>query len=191
MTEPTTVTCYYDYTCGYSYRAWLWLSGLDGITVDWRTASLKELNRRDDEPSVFDRDDPRRSVLALALAHAARDAGVLDRYHEAAFTAMHTEHRLLGADDLVGLAAEAGLDPSAFEQRRAEWVDAAAAEHHAAVERWGVFGIPTLVLTEDVAVFLKFAQPPAPGEDARRVWESLHVLAVSHPELLEMKRPVR
>jgi len=192
VVATTRATCFFDYTCGYSYRAWRWLSELAGVEVDWRTASLKELDRRDGEPSVFDeREQPRRSVLALALAHAARSSGHFERFHRATFHAMHAEQRMLGAQDLFDIAAGAGMDVAAFREKTGVWVDAAAAEHRAAVETWGVFGIPTLVLSEDVAVFLKFSEPPAAGEDARRVWESVHVLAVSHPELLEIKRPVR
>ena len=57
----------------------------------WRTFSLKEANR--DPASSSPLAVPKAesvSVLALALAHAARVAGC-DRYHRAVFRAMHEE----------------------------------------------------------------------------------------------------
>ncbi|HVL89041.1 MAG TPA: hypothetical protein VM841_02275, partial [Actinomycetota bacterium] len=96
--------CYVDYTCGHSYRLWSWLRGLN-TGLDWRTFSLKEVNREPDEPRAFENLGSI-SVLALALSHAARNAGFL-RYHGAAFEAFHAGR--VAEEDLLVLAAQAGV----------------------------------------------------------------------------------
>lgn len=184
------VNCYYDYTCPYSYRAFVWLEAVRAagphLEVFWRTFSLKELNREPGSPSAFaDAENASVSVLALALAQAAREVD-FDRYHRAVFSAMHAEGRRLGQDDLLRFAAEAGVDGEGLDWSR--WLGALATEHREGAARFGVFGTPTLVLDGEAVVFLKLAEPPATGE-AIPLWQSLCTLARCHPELLEIKRP--
>jgi 2-hydroxychromene-2-carboxylate isomerase len=186
------VSCYYDYTCAYSYTAMVWLKRLrqQGTTLDlaWRTFSLKEANRDPDTASYFD--DPgvsSVSVLALALAHAARQAD-FETYHRSVFEAMHHDGRRLGEGDLLTLAAAAGVDTAAFNEDRARWLCAVAQEHREGVARFGVFGTPTLVLEDQAVVFLKLADPPSSGEETQ-LWHAICTLARCHPELLEIKQP--
>jgi 2-hydroxychromene-2-carboxylate isomerase len=186
------VSCYYDYTCAYSYKAMVWLKRLrqQGTTLDvaWRTFSLKEANRDRDTASPFD--DPgisSISVLALALAHAAREAD-FETYHRSVFKAMHHDGRHLDEGDLLALATVAGVDTAAFEQDRARWLRSVAQEHREGVARFGVFGTPTFVLEDQAVVFLKLADPPASGEEMQ-LWQAICALARCHPELLEIKRP--
>lgn len=184
------VTCYYDYTCAYSHRAFQWLTRLEralpDLTVQWRTFSLKEANRDADTASPFD--DPDISsvpVLALALAHAARGTGFA-RYHAHVFEAM--QERRLQEQDLLAAAAEAGVDVDSFGRERRRWLHEVATTHADATSRWSVFGTPTLILDGDTAAFLKLGEVPAREHD-EEVWRALCVLARCHPELLEIKRP--
>jgi 2-hydroxychromene-2-carboxylate isomerase len=184
------VTCYYDYTCPYSWKAYVWLDRLQGagadLVVDWRTFSVKEANRDQTRPSAFEGEGAHSvSVLALALAHAAREAD-FSCYHRGVFEAMHADSRRVQPTDLVEIAVTAGVDVGRLD--RVHWLRALAAEHREGAERFGVFGTPTLVLDGEAVVFLKLAQPPEPGEESR-LWESLCTLARCHPELLEIKRP--
>jgi protein-disulfide isomerase len=182
------VTCYYDYTCPYSYRAFQWLGRVErvlpDVAVGWQTFALKEANRDPSAPSPFD--DPEVSsvsVLALALAHAAQD-GDFARYHAAVFEAMQVGR--VEEQDLLAAAADAGVDIDSFQRERPRWLDTLAAAHHEATSRWHVFGTPTLILDGD-AVFLKLAGvPPATADE--EVWGALCVLARCHPELIEIKR---
>jgi predicted DsbA family dithiol-disulfide isomerase len=190
------VSCYFDYTCPYSYKALTWLRAARGggadLEVAWRTFSLKEANRDPGTPSPFD--DPgisSVSVLALALAHAARQAAGpadFDRYHLAVFQAMQVQRRRLDERALLELAGAAGVDVAAFDHDRARWLGAVAAEHRQAAGRLGVFGTPTLVLEGGAVIFIKLATPPAAGW-AGELWQSLCTIARCHPELLEIKRP--
>lgn len=185
------IAAYYDYTCPYSYKGFQWTEQVRGqlqdFEVAWRTFSLKESNRAPTDPSAF-AEPFGVSVLALALAQAARDAD-FESYHRAVFTAMHEGGRRPGEAELLAFARDAGVDTDAFDRDRARWVDAVAREHRGGADRWEIFGTPTFVLGEETAVFLKFAEPPASSEDAHDLWQSLCTISVCHPELVEIKRP--
>lgn len=185
------VTCFYDYTCAYSWRAAQWLSdasrGDADVSVAWRTFSIKEANRDSTAPSPFVPAGSGLSVVALALAHAARQCD-FGRYHQDVFAAMHVAGDRVEEEQLLAIAADAGVDIDAFNQNRQTWLDAVAAEHREAVERHGVFGTPTLVFDGGTTTFVKLGQVPQPGE-AAALWNAMCTLAVCHPELLEIKRP--
>lgn len=187
------VTCYYDYTCPYSWRAYRWLGATEDagadVTVKWRTFSLKEARRTEGVPLPFD-EEPITSVslLALALAHAARHADFL-RYHDAVFATMHSgTGRHLTEEDLLVEAAGAGVDVARFDREQSTWLAAVAAEHQDGVRRYGLFGTPTLVVENGATAFVKLAEVPT-GSRATELWSALCTLATYHPELLELKRP--
>lgn len=192
------ISVYYDYTCPYSYRALRWLQHLRqagrDVDVVWKTFSLKEVNRGAGEPSLFDHQPVESvSLLALELAKAAQAAGhpVFERYHHAAYDAMQGQGRKLTPDDLLRLAREAGLDTAQFgvERERGAWLQAVSRDHREGVERWKVFGTPTLIFQDEVAAYLKFtAVPPSPPE-AVALFDALLCLARCHPELVEIKHP--
>ena len=144
--------CYVDYTCGHSYRAWSWLRGVDA-EIEWRTFSLKEVNRDPGSPRAFELRESV-SVLALALAHAAREHD-FRRYHTAAFEAFHASR--VSREDLLAAAAGAGVDTAAIDE--ADLFAGVAREHDEARERWGIFGTPT-VISDDSVAFLRFEEIP-------------------------------
>ncbi len=186
------LSCYYDYTCPYSNRVFHWLDQLPGPAsgpeVTWVPFSLAEVKREAGAASPLkDPDLGTTSVLGLALGCAARDAD-FERYHRSAFAAMHDDDEQPGPDDLLQLAGEAGVDVDRFWAQRDAWRRAVEAEHRAGVARWDVFGTPTLVIDDEEAVFLKLGSVPG-AEEAFELWRSLHTISVSHPELVEMKRP--
>ncbi|MDP9382960.1 MAG: hypothetical protein M3Q29_23055 [Chloroflexota bacterium] len=79
--------------------------------MEWKSFSLKEVNRPGGEPSVFDRQRAESvSVLALELAKAAQVSGpeVFERYHYRVFEVMHGDGRRLEANDLLSIGRDAG-----------------------------------------------------------------------------------
>jgi 2-hydroxychromene-2-carboxylate isomerase len=199
-TTEERITVYYDYTCPYSYRALRWLECVKQtgrvLALTWRTFSLKEVNRRAEEDSFLS-DTPVQSVsiLALMLAKAAQAQAqateVFEKYHSEVFEAMHGQHRKLEREDLLSLARGAGLGVDRFETAGAlrKWLAAVRTDHREGVERWKVFGTPTLVFEDQMAVYLKFAAVPPSAEEAAEVLDALLCLARCHPELVEIKYP--
>lgn len=179
--------CYFDYTCSYSYKAWLWLEEVASghkISVEWRPFLLKEVNREPGERSYFDRETIESvALLALALSIAARGQHHTT-YHERTFRAMHEDEERPDEAGIYEIARDAGVDVDAFRNEQRRWIEAVASEHRLATTRWGVFGTPTLVIEEN-AVYLKLDSPPA---DPGGFWIALETMALSHPELIELKR---
>jgi predicted DsbA family dithiol-disulfide isomerase len=187
-----TLTVYFDYTCQYSYRAMHWLDrareARPELAVHWATFSLKEVNRAEDEPSWVTADSPPSiGVFAQALGHAARDAD-FERYHRTVFESMHGEHRKLGEEELLEIAAGAGVDTEKFLAERGRWIAFVGAEHREAVARFGVYGTPTPILDGAAAYLRLHEEPPTPAE-AVALLDSLAGLAHSTADLIEVFRP--
>jgi DSBA-like thioredoxin domain len=186
--SPASLAVYYDYTCRYSYRALHWLDRVAAarpeLSIAWRTFSLKEVNRHEDEPSwLIARARPSVSVLALALAHAAR-AGDFDRYHHAVFEAMHREERKLDDDDLMAIAKDCGVQ--SFD--RGHWTASVGAEHKEAVALHGVYGTPTL-LFDGTGAYVRLTGFPESDEEAVELLDSLAGVAAGRLNLVEVFRP--
>lgn len=184
---PDALEVYFDYTCRYSYRAMHWLDRVAGVDVLWRTFSLKEVNRKPDEPSYLEPGSPPSlSVLALALAHAAREAD-FDRYHRTVFEAMQGEERHLEEPDFLAIAADAGVDVGAFGAQRRAWTDRVAGEHREAVANWKVYGTPTLLI-DGAAAYVRLQGVPE-SEQAAELLGALDRIASSPANLVEIFRP--
>ena len=186
------VMCYFDYTCSYSYRAWLWLQRLQGIRreleISWRSFVLKEVNREANQPSALEGPAINSvAVLALAVGAALRGGDSWLRYHDAVFRAMHSGGPRPATEEVLAIAAAAGLDVAAFEKEQEVWLTQVAAEHAAALRQWSVFGTPTLVLGDKAAVYLKLEELPHSSDG--ELWDALWTISVSFPEVVELKRP--
>ncbi len=97
------------------------------------------------EPVDF-RVDP--AYLAVA-ASAAKRLGAVEAYSKRLFQAIFVEGRAIAEADLIGFAADAGLDAQAF---RAHLHDPATVDLHQATlqeaHRRGAFGVPTFFVGE-------------------------------------------
>lgn len=178
-----TIEVFFDYTCGFSNRARHWLDALTALEIRWRPFSLLQQNHRDD--AVFEQAEYADNVSLMALAvheQVRADGGDVDGYRRRMFTAWHEEPGRLTADDIIGFGRDAGLRRFGREAGFA-----AVAAEHAAGERLGVFGTPTLVLADGQVVFVKLDAVPA-AERAGPLWEAVHDLGVGGPELREWQR---
>lgn len=139
------VDCYFDFTCEYSYRMWSWFErlkeALPELDVTWRPFVLKEVNREVSESSLLS--GPRIesvAVLALALAEAATPGIVADNYRARMFAAMHRSEERPGQEEVFGVAEEAGLDISRFQEGSARLLDSVRVSHESAASDRGIFG---------------------------------------------------
>ena len=183
-----TLTIYFDYTCRYSYRALHWLDRVaaarPAMRIDWRTFSLKEVNRPDDVPPYLRAGaEPSVSVLALALAHAAREADFAG-YHHTVFEAMHGEERKLGEEDLLAIAKEAGVTD--FDRDR--WTTEVGAEHKEAVALRGVYGTPTLIF-DGAGAYMRLTGFLESDDEALALLDSLAGVAAGRVNLVEVFSP--
>jgi hypothetical protein len=148
-----------------------------------RPFSLLQQNHRDE--AVFEQAEYAENVSLIALAvheQVRADGGDVDGFRRRMFTAWHEEPGRLTTEDIVGFGRHAGLRDF---DREAGF--AAVAAEHAEGEKLGVFGTPTLSLTDGQVIFVKL--DAVPGTDrARPLWEAVHDLSLIGPELREWQR---
>jgi predicted DsbA family dithiol-disulfide isomerase len=168
----------------------------DRISVTWRYFSLEQVNStQGPEWKLWDQPDtyPSRARLAWKGAEAARRRGTeaFERFHLALLTARHQEGKdLTRRETILGAARAAGLDLAQFERDLDHATLAALGrDHEEGVERYGVFGTPTLVFANGRAAYLKL-RPLPPEDELLAVWERLADIIGDRGYIIEIKRPV-
>jgi predicted DsbA family dithiol-disulfide isomerase len=164
---PRSVAVTFDYLCPFARNAHEAIVAAlrDGADLDVRFLpfSLEQSHVEEGEAPVWETpvDQLRRGVRALAYGLAVRDEfpeSFLD-FHLAAFAARHDQGRKFEADVLDEAVASVGLDVEAVRKvvDTGRPLEALAAEHTEAVDRWSVFGVPTFI-ADDEAVFIRFME---------------------------------
>ncbi len=164
---PRSVAVTFDYLCPFARNAHEAVVAAlrDGTDLDVRFVpfSLEQAHVEDGDPPVWETPvaELRRGVRALAYGLAVRDEfpeSFFD-FHIAAFAARHDAGQKFEADVLDEAVASVGLDVDAVHKvlETGRPLEALAAEHTEAVERWSVFGVPTFISGEE-AVFIRFME---------------------------------
>ncbi len=191
MPRPIAVT--FDYRCpfasnGNAAAVAALRAGAD-LDVRFLPFSLDQAHIGEGEPDVWDREPDKMGSGALSLQWglAVRDSfpeHFLDA-HLALFAARHDQGLRLELEETVrDVVASVGLDVDAVaaEVATGRPLKTLATEHAEAVERWGVWGVPTFIEGNDAA-FVRFMERGR-VEDLERMLELL-----SWTSLNEFKRP--
>jgi predicted DsbA family dithiol-disulfide isomerase len=169
----------FDYRCPFARNAHeaVVAAVREGVDIEYRfhAFSLDQVHVEEGTPPVWERPEGERGggVLALEWGIAIRDqfAEAFPDAHVALFAARH-DHGLQLKDEAVlrDAAAGAGLDPDAVaaEVAGGRPLKTLAAEHIEAVDRWGVFGVPTFCEGEE-ATFIRFMERGRTDDLARAV----------------------
>lgn len=168
----------------------------DGLELHWRYFSLEQVNQKHgpdwklwEQPESY----PSRGRLAWKGAEAARQQGpeAFERFHLALLRLRHEESwELTRPETIVEAARRAGLDLEQFQRDfQAATLDGLARDHEEGVQRYGVFGTPTLVFPGGRAAYLKL-RPLPPESEYPAVWERLKDIIAGRPYIEEIKRPV-
>lgn len=189
---------YFDYTCPYSYNAAIWLrevaAGEPALMAEWRPFVLKEVNRAPGEGQPFwEQAGVARTRTGLAFiagqAAARQGAAAYEPFRFALQAAFHVQHQDIRRPDVLRMIASgAGLDVQRFDAdlREPGLLQEVGRSHQQAVERYAVFGTPTLVFPNGCAVYVKLAAPLT-GAEAPRVFTVLRELVEQHPAVQEIK----
>jgi hypothetical protein len=165
----------YDYRCPFARNAHE--SVLAGLREgrDWDVSftpfSLDQVHVEEGEAPVWERDPSvwGTGVSALLWSIAVRDtfSGSFRDWHLAAFTARHDDGRKIAKDEVLrDIAASVGIDADAVAAEVASGRPVArlAEEHTEAVKRHEMFGVPTFVVGDDRAVFVRFMDRGNPAD---------------------------
>lgn len=188
----------FDYLCPFARNAHehvvTALRGGAGWDVRFVPFSLTQVHVEEDEPAVWDRDDPdaESGILALQAGLAVREIQP-ERFpeaHLALFAARHDHGEDIRDPEVVRNAlTSAGVDPAPILEHveSGEGLKVLRYEHTEAAEDHEVWGVPTLI-TERRSVFVRLLDRPRAGADSRARIERLLELVVDVPELHEFKQ---
>ncbi len=154
----------FDYLCPFARNASEAVLNGTEQGSDWEPRfvafSLAQAHVADGESPVWDEPGGKSGVLALQWGIAARDSlpDAFPAVHRALFAARHDHGRDIN-DEVVlrDAVSTVGVEADAIAKIVGSGVpmETLAVEHTDAVERWSVFGVPTL-LVADHATFVRF-----------------------------------
>lgn len=190
------VDFFFDPMCPWAYQASRWIRSVrdaTGIEIGWRFLSLEEINRAEGKKHPWEREwSYGWSQMRVGAWLRRESTEAVDRWYAAVGEAFHLRgvkthdpdiHRALVADLGFPGAVDAALaDPATADDVRAD--------HDEAVGRYAAFGVPTIVLPGDVAVYGPAVTPAPTGDEALRLWQ-LVLGWRDLPHLYEIKRPKR
>lgn len=173
----TSFAVSWDYLCPFARNAHEHLLAGMEAGADWDVKflafSLGEAHVAEGDPSVFDIEDGRKFLYALAAGVTVRDEHPekFPDFHRGMFAARHDDKRDIRDDAVVReVLNEQGLDAEAISAKFDEAVAKIRAEHRAAVADHAMFGVPTFVLGER-AVFVRLMDRP--GDEAKKGLEAV------------------
>lgn len=189
---------YFDYLCPYVHQAAVLLRRVraagEDVRVEWRYFSLRQVNRAETDPDVWDAPNGDRvsGRDAFRAAEAARRQERFEPFHDGLLAARHEERRSI--DDsavLEDVAGRADLDVRRWREDMADphILDSLERDHTEGVRQHGVFGTPTFVVPGRGVAYVR-VRPAPEGEEARRFFRDLLAAITDRPYLLEVKRPV-
>lgn len=209
MLQPITITFYFDFLCPFVYRAAQWIDQVQtqlqsGLVVDWKYFSLEQVNTppssdwkiwdQSDNYADYQGNEPkRRGLFAFWGAEAARQQGAdaFNRFRRVLFHARHQDRQDIGQRATIeAVAAEVELDMPRFSADFADrrLLEVLRSNHQEAQALYQVFGVPTLALDDDNAIYLKLMAVP-PADDALALLHELHHSITARRWLAEIKRP--
>ncbi len=197
---PTSFALTYDYRCPFASNLHLHViealrAGAE-FEVQFLPWSLNQNHRDEGAPDVWDDPEREPQLVALAAGVSVRDQQrerFLDA-HEALFLARHVHGVRLNTFEQVAVALGAvGVDVDAVEAdlatRRPHQV---IAESHRALDRYEVFGVPTIIVN-DQSVFVRYMERPngTSGAESVSLIERLVTMARDDVRLNEFKHTTR
>ena len=167
-----------------------------GLIIQWKTFSLEQQNCQEDENfRIWEHlDYPSEGVQALAASKAAQNQGetLFLKFHKATFETRHDDGEDIGDGKVLrDIAKKVGLDLGKFDKdmKRDETWHAVGEDHKESKTKYNVFGVPTLILGQRKAVYVKLQSIPESKEEQVSLFNMIYHTGIERPYLLELKRP--
>ena len=193
--DVTSVDFFYDPLCPFAFAASLWIREVarsSSFQLDFRFFSLEEVNLEAGKRHPWERDwSYGFSLMKLAWLIKQQDPSLADRFYLEVGSAIHLHGEQIHTPEHAAHFVEAvGLDRSLVQKsmRSKKAEEAVRADHVFLVERFGGFGVPTLVLNDSIPVFGPVVMPAPTKNQAVELFDTVLAFA-SMPNLFELKRP--
>ncbi len=193
--DITSVDFFYDPLCPFAFAASLWIREVarsSSFKLDFRFFSLEEANLEKGKRHPWERDwSYGFSLMKLAWLIKQQDPALADRFYLEVGSAIHLHGEQVHTPDharrfVKAIGLDEGLVEKSMRSKKAE--EAVRTDHSYLVERFGGFGVPTLVLNDSMPVFGPVVIPPPTKSQAVELFDTVLAFA-SMPNLLELKRP--
>ncbi len=188
---------FFDPLCPWTYRTSLWAREVRrqvGGEIRWCFFSLEEINRKPGEKPPWEKEwSPSWGIMRVGALLRRKSLDLLDEWYLRVGAAIHEEG--VGIDEPAAaeaIAERMGLGAAVVEEALCDpsTSEAVRADHEEAVEKYGAFGVPTLVVEGGDVVFGPVISEVPRGEAALRLWR-LTADWLAFPGLYELKRPLR
>lgn len=187
----TELAFYFDPLCPWAWRASRWIREVQRqipLRVEWKAFSLAEANGLENPDTYI----PLR-IIVLARREGGNEAAA--RLYEILGRVIHEQHVDIREPGVFRQAirdalAEAGFDPSLLERAIDDpsTLDDLKTTHQQAVEEYGAYGVPWLVVGDCAFGFNGPVIDDVPqGEAALDLWQHLSWL-IQQPYFYELKR---
>lgn len=188
------IDIYYSYACRESYLVFAWLKQVQksgrALNLQWHPFAIQI----DGDDKYWQRswETATSELRGFIAAEAARRQGqeAFERFHEALEQAVHEQIlELRDETTLIGAARRAGLDLARFQ---ADWLDPQLAQtaqgsHNKAMQRWNIFGTPTLIFPNDAAYHLELSEVPS-STAALEMFRAIETLTGSPAAIRQLRR---
>jgi predicted DsbA family dithiol-disulfide isomerase len=201
IVSSSSIDVYIDFLCPYAHAGSSWLrevrSQLNGeLEINWKFFPLEQVNSKEGpEWNVWDQsvDHRTRGWEGFRAAVAAINQGdqAFEAFSAAWFNALHETPVGVKRPTVFEVAAQVGLDTEKFARDfddRSLWARVGEDYRHGR-EELGVFGTPTIVFEDGPSAYIQM-RPPAPANEALKVWDEFKTTVVGRPYIREIKRPV-
>jgi hypothetical protein len=190
------VRFHFDPRCPWCWQTSRWarqVEGLGAIELEWGVFSLEIVNLKEGDELTNPVSGPALRTAILIRDRLGRKA--IGPFYEALGNRLWHQVPPPAADEMVDAVRsalkEVGLDPTLCDDAMADpatW-DQVVAEHADVVDRFGAFGVPTMILDggEGAAIFGPVVAELPTDEDALALWEHTAWLA-RYGNFYEIKR---
>ena len=167
----------------------------DKIDIHWKCFSLEQdHSTRGEDFKVWDHPEvTSRSLKALQAAKCAQLQGnnLFEPFHMLLFGAFHREPKDTTSEKVLAeMAGKANLDVEQFlEDLKSEKSRKLVGQDHCeGAEKYGLFGVPTLIMDACRPFFLKLGKLPDSTEEQVAFFHELQTIITKRPYFLEVKR---
>jgi predicted DsbA family dithiol-disulfide isomerase len=167
----------------------------DDLNIHWKCFSLEQdHSTRGADFKLWDHPEvTSRSLKAFQAAKCAQVQGnhLFDTFHMLLFEAFHREPKDTTCDSVLeDMARKATMDVEQFlEDLRSEKSRQLVGQDHSeAEEKYGVFGVPTLIIDKQRPFFLKLGKLPDSTGEQVEFFNELRQIITNRPYLSEVKR---